>query len=102
MGVASVGAPVKAAGGLNKSSPAPSVPTEAVHVALEEKIMMTVGRDGGLQGLEVLGFLTLRVADESLGRIRLELQNTTNFEQGDEAGRERQGRRELCKTARVG
>jgi len=76
--VASVGAPVKAAGGLNKSSPAPSVPTEAVHVALEEKIMMTVGRDGGLQGLEVLGFLTLRVADESLGRIRLELQNTTN------------------------
>ena len=68
------------------------MPTEAVHVALEEKIMMTVrttivvdmtffglcrydetaqvGRDGGLQGLEVLGFLTLRVADESLGRIR--------------------------------
>ena len=29
-----------------------------------------VGRDGGLQGLEVLGFLTLRVADETFGRIR--------------------------------
>merc|ERR1711971_627363 len=40
-------------------SPAPSVPTEAVHVSLEEKILMTV-------------------ADESFGRIRLELQNTTN------------------------
>ena len=71
-----------------QSSPAPSVPTEAVHVSLEEKILMTVsdfddcdfkldnmtavkvGRDGGLQGLEVLGFLTLRVADESFGRIR--------------------------------
>jgi hypothetical protein len=38
--------PVKAAGGLSKSSPAPSVPTEAVHVSLEEKILMTVGRDG--------------------------------------------------------
>lgn len=76
--VGSVGAPVKAAGGLSKSSPAPSVPTEAVHVSLEEKILMTVGRDGGLQGLEVLGFLTLRVADETFGRIRLELQNTTN------------------------
>ena len=72
------------------------MPTEAVHVSLEEKILMTVseglldfdvdlqycdfeldymidikvGRDGGLQGLEVLGFLTLRVADESFGRIR--------------------------------
>jgi len=76
--VGSVGAPVKTTGGLNKSSPAPSVPTEAVHVSLEEKILMTVGRDGGLQGLEVLGFLTLRVADETFGRIRLELQNTTN------------------------
>ena len=42
--------------------------TEAVHVALEEKILVTVGRDGGLQGLEVLGLLTLRVAEESLGR----------------------------------
>lgn len=29
-----------------------------------------VGRDGGLQGLEVLGLLTLRVADETFGRIR--------------------------------
>lgn len=42
--------------------------TEAVHVALEEKILVTVGRDGGLQGLEVLGLLTLRVAEESFGR----------------------------------
>jgi len=67
------GAPVKAAGGLSKSSPAPSVPTEAVHVSLEEKILMTVGRDGGLQGLEVLGFLTLKVADETFGRIRWHL-----------------------------
>ena len=45
-----------------------SVPTESVHVALEEKILMTVGRDGGLQGLEVLGLLTLRVAEENVGR----------------------------------
>lgn len=47
---------------------APAVATEAVHVALEEKILVTVGRDGGLQGLEVLGLLTLRVAEESFGR----------------------------------
>ena len=48
--------------------PVSSVPTESVHVALEEKILMTVGRDGGLQGLEVLGLLTLRVAEETVGR----------------------------------
>ena len=37
---------------------------------LDNTIVIKVGRDGGLQGLEVLGFLTLRVADESFGRIR--------------------------------
>jgi len=71
--------PGKQGTGLSKvGSPAPTIHTEAVHVALEEKILMTVGRDGGLQGLEVLGLLTLRVAEESVGRVRLELQNTTN------------------------
>ena len=39
------------------------------HVMMNDETAQ-VGRDGGLQGLEVLGFLTLRVADESLGRIR--------------------------------
>jgi len=75
---AAAGLAVKAAGGLSKAAVAPAVATEAVHVALEEKILVTVGRDGGLQGLEVLGLLTLRVAEESFGRIRLELENTTN------------------------
>ena len=39
-------------------------------VELVNIMHIKVGRDGGLQGLEVLGFLTLRVADESFGRIR--------------------------------
>jgi len=77
--VVATGVPAKAAGGLSKvGPPTPSIPTEAVHVALEEKISLTVGRDGGLQGLEVLGLLTLRCTEEGVGRIKLELQNTTN------------------------
>jgi len=72
-------APTKIGGGGPKTGPpAPTIHTEAVHVALEEKILVTVGRDGGLQGLEVLGLLTLRITEESLGRVRLLLQNTTN------------------------
>lgn len=71
--------PSKIGSGLSKSGPpAPSIPTESVHVALEEKIQLSVGRDGGLQALEVLGLLTLRVSEENVGRVRLELQNTTN------------------------
>ena len=37
---------------------------------MDDMMDIKVGRDGGLQGLEVLGFLTLRVADETFGRIR--------------------------------
>ena len=37
---------------------------------MDNMMDIKVGRDGGLQGLEVLGFLTLRVADETFGRIR--------------------------------
>lgn len=70
-------APVKS-GGLSKASPAPQIATESVHVALEEKVLLTAGRDGGLQTMEILGLMTLRVAEESVGRVRLELQNTTN------------------------
>jgi len=71
--------PAKIGGGLSKAGPpAPTIHTESVHVALEEKMLLTVGRDGGLQGLEVGGLLTLRISEESMGRVRLVLQNTTN------------------------
>ena len=43
----------------------------SVHAKLEEKIMLTAGRDAGLQSLEVLGMLTIRIADETFGRIKL-------------------------------
>lgn len=42
---------------------------------MEEKITLTCGRDGGLQNMEVLGMVTLRVADDKNGRIRLIINN---------------------------
>lgn len=43
---------------------------------MEEKITLTCGRDGGLQNMEVLGMVTLRVADDKNGRIRLIINNS--------------------------
>merc|ERR1719309_692545 len=74
--VATTAIPAKT--GLSKPSTTPQINTEAVHVTLEEKMMLTAGRDGGLQTMEVLGLLTLRVQEEKVGRVRLELQNTEN------------------------
>ena len=37
--------------------------------------MLRVGRDGGLQNFELHGLVTLRISDEKLGRIRVQLEN---------------------------
>lgn len=42
---------------------------------MEEKITLTCGRDGGLQNMEIIGMITLRVSDEKNGRIRLYINN---------------------------
>lgn len=42
---------------------------------MEEKISLTCGRDGGLQNMEVLGMITLKVADEKNGRIIIVINN---------------------------
>lgn len=47
----------------------------SVHLRVEEKITLTCGRDGGLQNMEVLGMVTLRVTDDKNGRIRLIINN---------------------------
>ncbi|XP_048839286.1 coatomer subunit delta-like [Brienomyrus brachyistius] len=51
------------------------VNTESVHMRVEEKISLTCGRDGGVQNMEILGMITLRVSDEKNGRIRLQVSN---------------------------
>lgn len=50
----------------------------SVHLRVEEKILLTCGRDGGLQNMEVLGMVTLRVTDDKNGRIRLIINNNDN------------------------
>ncbi|XP_017316050.1 archain 1a [Ictalurus punctatus] len=64
---------------VSKSLPAPAN-TESVHLRIEEKITLTCGRDGGLQNMEILGMITLRVSEEKNGRIRLLI--TNNDKQG--------------------
>lgn len=70
-------APASVNGGILKSR-APQISTEPVSVAIEEKILLTAGRAGGLQNMEILGLMTLRVTDENCGRIKLKLQGATN------------------------
>ncbi|KAI1893472.1 hypothetical protein AGOR_G00124080 [Albula goreensis] len=53
----------------------PPINMESVHMKVEEKISLTCGRDGGLQNMEVLGMITLRVSDDQVGRVRLHLNN---------------------------
>uniref|UniRef100_A0AAZ3NW09 Coatomer subunit delta n=1 Tax=Oncorhynchus tshawytscha TaxID=74940 RepID=A0AAZ3NW09_ONCTS len=53
----------------------PPVNVESVHMRVEEKISLTCGRDGGLQNMELLGMITLRVTDDKVGRIRLMVNN---------------------------
>lgn len=47
----------------------------SVHLRVEEKISLTCGRDGGLQNMEVLGMITLKVTDEKNGRISILVNN---------------------------
>ena len=42
---------------------------------MDEKISLTCGKDGGVQNLEVLGVLSVRVASEDDGRIRIAINN---------------------------
>ncbi|XP_064157285.1 archain 1b isoform X1 [Anguilla rostrata] len=58
----------------SKVLPAP-VNVESVHMRVEEKLSLTCGRDGGLQNMEVLGMIILRVSSDKTGRIHLHLSN---------------------------
>jgi hypothetical protein len=38
---------------------------------MEEKISLTAGRDGGLQSMEIIGMVKVKVNDEQYGRIKV-------------------------------
>ncbi|XP_071449901.1 coatomer subunit delta [Hetaerina americana] len=48
---------------------------EDVHLREEERLLLRVGRDGGLQSFELHGLVTLRISNEKFGRIRVQLEN---------------------------
>lgn len=58
-----------------KPKPVSDVVMEGVHLKVEDKLSMQIGRDGGLQQFELSGLLTLRVTDEKFGRIRVKIGN---------------------------
>lgn len=60
---------------VTKTKPVSDVPMDDVHLRMEDKIVVRIGRDGGLQGFELSGLLTLRISDEKYGRIKVQLQN---------------------------
>ncbi|XP_071095948.1 coatomer subunit delta-like [Haliotis cracherodii] len=53
----------------------PAANQESVHIVVEEKISVTAGRDGGLQNMEVLGMIKLKITDEKNGRVKIFLAN---------------------------
>lgn len=42
---------------------------------MSEKLNLVAGRDGGLQNMEVLGIISLRISDPECGRVRVLLAN---------------------------
>nr|CAD7460759.1 unnamed protein product [Timema tahoe] len=53
----------------------PLVVVHSVHLRQEERLLLRVGREGGLQSFELHGLVTLRIANEKWGRIRVQLDN---------------------------
>ncbi|XP_050296382.1 coatomer subunit delta [Anthonomus grandis grandis] len=65
---------------MNNVQPGTKTPTiksdvDDVHLRLEEKLIVRMGRDGGVQQFEVLGLVTLHIGNEKWGRIRIQLEN---------------------------
>lgn len=58
-----------------KAPPTPTVPMSSVHTKLEEKIMLSAGRDGGVNNMEVRGMIMLRISDPDFTKIAISLEN---------------------------
>ncbi|XP_034653650.1 coatomer subunit delta [Drosophila subobscura] len=56
-----------------KAAMSADIHKESVHLKIEDKLVVRLGRDGGVQQFENSGLLTLRITDEACGRILLKL-----------------------------
>ncbi|XP_012260956.2 coatomer subunit delta [Athalia rosae] len=71
-----VSTPLLAPVGVKASHVSPQIiNTEPVHLRQEERLIVRVGRDGGVQHLELYGLVTLHISDEKWGCIRVQLEN---------------------------
>ncbi|XP_022912450.1 coatomer subunit delta [Onthophagus taurus] len=59
-------------------APAIKQEMDGVHLRSEEKLVVRMGRDGGVQSFELLGLITLHIGNEQWGRIRVKLDNSDN------------------------
>lgn len=48
---------------------------DSVHLRQEEQLIISIGRNGGVENFELHGLLTLRISDEKYGRIKVVLAN---------------------------
>lgn len=67
--------PAAVTSAISKPKVVSDVHTEAVHLKMEDKLTIRMGKDGGVQQFELSGMLTLRITDEKYGRIRVQLEN---------------------------
>jgi len=61
--------------GTNKPAITTSAPTSPVHLKMDEKISLKIGRDGGIQKMEVRGMALLRISDAAFGQIVIAFEN---------------------------
>jgi len=74
-GIGGVVAPALGQGG---TAPANRAMTEAIQLTLDEKVVVSMNRDGGLEAMEVKGDLTLLITDAAMGKVSLPLQMGEN------------------------
>ena len=64
-----------AAGG---GAPANRAMNEAIQLTVDEKVVVSMNRDGGLESMEVKGDLTLLITDAGMGKVTLPLRMGEN------------------------
>jgi len=65
-------------GGPAAPAPANRVMTEAIQLTVDEKVVVSMNRDGGLEAMEVKGDLTLLITDAAMGKVSLPLRMGEN------------------------
>ncbi len=48
----------------------------SIHLRVSEKMTLVAGRDGGLQNMEIVGLIMLRIADPEYAKVKILLDNS--------------------------